>query len=161
VPRQTDSLAEAARALTVLVGREGRRRLVAQLAERAGVDLSPAACWLIVRLHEDPQADVTMLCRSFDVPVEVGEGALRELEARGRVVGGAGGDGAPGGAGDGGPGVREVTVAGGEIVQRLIAERRASLARLCAGWAPEQHADLTRVAQELSREPGVEVGAPA
>ncbi len=51
-PKPTDSLAEASRALSVLIGREGRRELVAGLVERAGVDLSPAAAWLIVRLQE-------------------------------------------------------------------------------------------------------------
>ena len=38
--------------MSVLIGREGRRELVARLCERAGVDLTPAAAWLIVRLAE-------------------------------------------------------------------------------------------------------------
>jgi len=157
MPKQTDSLAEASRALTVLVGRDGRRQLVQRLADRAGVDLPPAACWLIVRLHEDPRADIPALCDAFDIPVAVGQQALDELGARGllaavsRVNGGAE--------------AHELMPAGEEIVQRLIAERRAGLARLCAGWAPEQHADLagllTRLAHELALEPPAEVGAPA
>jgi hypothetical protein len=52
------------------------------------------------------------------------------------------------------------------MAERLVAERRASLARLCAGWSPEQHADLagllTRLARELSREPADhDVSVPA
>lgn len=43
MPRDTDSLAEASRALTALVGADGRRQLVERLAERAGVTLSAAA----------------------------------------------------------------------------------------------------------------------
>src|SRR5207302_727744 len=35
VPRSTDSLAEASRALSALIGRDRRRQLVEQLAERA------------------------------------------------------------------------------------------------------------------------------
>src|ERR1019366_2642706 len=65
-PKDTDPLAEAARALTVLVGREGRRDLVQRMAVRADVSLTPAACWLVVRLHEDPNADIPTLCRDFD-----------------------------------------------------------------------------------------------
>ena len=56
-----------------------------------------------------------------------------------------------------------LTPGGQEIAHRLVAERRASLARLCEGWAPEQHADLagflTRLADELEQEPPVEVAA--
>jgi predicted MFS family arabinose efflux permease len=102
IPRDTDSLAEAARALTVLVGREGRKRMVEQLAERAGVDLEPAACWLLVRLHENPAADVARLCEMFDIPVAVGEEALATVIDRELVV-----ESAP--AVDGEPARRELT----------------------------------------------------
>jgi EmrB/QacA subfamily drug resistance transporter len=153
VPKHTDSLAEASRALTVLVGREGRRKLVARLAERAGVDLSPAACWLIVRLHENPAADIAALCRNFDIPEPVGRAALDELEAKRLVA-----VGEPTAAG---VVLRTPTAAGEEAVEKLVAERRASLERLCEGWSPEQHADLagllTRLARELVREPSHEV----
>jgi EmrB/QacA subfamily drug resistance transporter len=168
MPRRTDSLAEASRALTVLVGREGRKRLVQRLADRAGVDLSPAACWLIVRLHDDPAASIQDLCQSFDIPPEVGEQALAELQARSLIV--VGND-PPGGFGsaDSSTAIDAVrftlSAEGEEIVGRLVEERRASLARLCEGWSPEQHPDLSgllsRLAQELVREPSAEVGAPA
>ena len=154
VPKHTDSLAEAARSLTALIGRDERRRLVERLAERAGVDLSAAACWLIVRLREDPNADIPALCAEFDIPAEVGERALGELEERGLIA-----------VTDGAQPGRIVTAAGEDIAQRLIAERRASLARRCEGWSPEQNAELdtllTELAQELVREPSPEVAVPA
>ena len=53
-PREVQSRAEAARALSVLIGRDKRRQLIANLAARAGVDLTPAACWLIVYLRGGP-----------------------------------------------------------------------------------------------------------
>jgi EmrB/QacA subfamily drug resistance transporter len=151
MPKDTDPLAEASRALTVLVGRDGRRQLVQRLAQRAGVELSPPACWLVVRLHDAPDADIPALCRDFDLPAEIGEGALSELQAGGMVA-----------VADG---HRTVTPSGEAAAEKLIAERRASLARLCEGWAPEQHADLagllTRLARELVREPSEhDVGAP-
>jgi hypothetical protein len=190
VPKHTDPLAEAARALAVIIGRDGRRQLVQRLAERAGVELSPAACWLIVRLHEEPNADISMLCRAFDLPDEVGQRALAELidgelvivtaegvGMHGVAVEGAAVEGAAEGAalegdavdgdaveGDAVEEYRVVTPAGQEAAEKLISERRASLERLCEGWAPEQHADLagllTRLAQELVREPSEhDVGA--
>jgi EmrB/QacA subfamily drug resistance transporter len=157
VPKSPNSLPEAARALTVVVGREGRKRLVERLAQRAGVDLSAAGCWLVVRLCEDPGADIPALCQSFDIPVDVGQRALLELHERGLLADPSAADiTAP---------VHALTPGGQEIARRLVAERRASLARLCEGWAPEQHADLagflTRLANELEQEPSVEVGAGA
>jgi EmrB/QacA subfamily drug resistance transporter len=156
IPKHTDSLAEASRALTALVGREGRRALVEHLAQRAGVDLSPAACWLIVRLGEDPAADIPALCASFEIPLEVGERALTELTANSLVVQRTPANGRPD---------RELTSAGSEIVARLIEERRASLARLCDGWEPEHNPELASLlvslAHDLAQEPPVAAGAGA
>jgi DNA-binding MarR family transcriptional regulator len=87
------------------------------------------------------------MAEDFDIPIDVGMEALRELdergllqrdpaagEERGRVVG--------------------VTPAGAEIAGRLVDERRASLERVAAGWQPEDNAELagllTRLARELS-----------
>ncbi|HTU94481.1 MAG TPA: EmrB/QacA family drug resistance transporter, partial [Solirubrobacteraceae bacterium] len=150
MPKHTDSLAEASRAMSLLIGREGRRALVAGLVQRAGVDLTPAAAWLLVRLGETDSAhpaSIPQMCEDFDIPIDVGLEALRELdekgllrrdpaagEDRGRVVG--------------------VTPAGAEIAARLVAERRATLERVCAGWQPEDNEELagllTRLARELS-----------
>ena len=156
VPKHTSSLAEFSRALSLLVGRDARRQYVEQLAGRAGVDLSAAAAWLIVRLHEFPAADIPTLCADFDIPLEVGERALTELLDAGLVT--------EAGPQNGSPVLRNVSPEGEEIVGRLVAERRASLARLCEGWSPEHNEDiaglLTRLAHELAREPSKEL-APA
>ena len=146
VPKHTDSLAEISRALSVVLGREGRRRVVQRLAEEAGVDLSPAACWLLARLNEDPHTDLSEVSARFDVPLELTQGALEECKARGMVVETSAADGAG----------YMLTPAGKEAVEKLIAARRASLARLLDGWSPEQHVDLaqllTRLAKELAGE---------
>ncbi len=152
-PKQGDSLSEAARALTVTIGREDRRRMVEVLAARAGVDLSAAACWLLVRLHADADADIEALCASYDVPFEVGWEAFAQLRDRGLVLESS--------AGDGEPVSREVTAEGERIAERLIAERRAAIAQLCGGWSPDENQDLagllTRLARELlSEAPPVE-----
>jgi EmrB/QacA subfamily drug resistance transporter len=150
VPKHTDSLAEASRALSVLVGRDGRRQLVARLAERAGVDLSPAACWLIARLHEDPHADIAELCANYDIALEVGDRARAELVDRGLVTR----DGAE---------ITGLTPQGHAIAERLTAERRASMERLMEGWSASENPDLagllTRLAREVGREPPRELTA--
>ena len=154
IPKHTASLAEAARALSALIGRDERRRLVERLAERAGVELSAAACWLIVRLHENPAADIPALCGDFEIPVQIGERALDELVGAGLVTDVEIADGAP---------EYLVTAEGEEVVQRLVAERRASLARRCDGWSPEQNPELNELlltlARDLAREPCAR-GAP-
>ena len=148
MPKEVDSLAEASRALTAALGREDRRRAVELLAQRAGVDLSAAACWLLVRLHEDPRGDIEALCQAFDIPVDVGWDALSELRGRGFVVEHP--------AGDDQPLTREVTEPGAKVVAQLVAARKAALAELCEHWSPDENADLsgmlTRLARELLRE---------
>jgi EmrB/QacA subfamily drug resistance transporter len=157
VPKQGDSLAEAARALSVAIGREDRRRAVEVLARRAGVDLSAAACWLLVRLSDDPQADIEALCAAYDVPVAVGWSALSELRDRRLIL-----ETSPR---DGDVVSREVTSDGEEIAERLVATRRAALAQLCEGWSPEQNQDLggllTRLARELLREAPAPESSPS
>jgi EmrB/QacA subfamily drug resistance transporter len=147
-PRPTDSLAEASRAMSVLVGREGRRELVAQLVQRAGVDLSPAGAWLIVRLAETDSAHPTTiaaLCEGFDIPLEVGQRALRELDERGLLL-------RDPAAGQDRGRVVGVTPEGELIAERLVQERRATLARVCSGWQPEDNAELTELLTRLARE---------
>jgi DNA-binding MarR family transcriptional regulator len=147
-PRPTDSLAEASRAMSVLIGREGRRELVARLVQRAGVDLSPAAAWLIVRLAEADSArpaSIPALCANFDIPLEVGQRALRELDERGLLL-------RDPAAGEDRGRVVGVTPEGQVIVQRLVEERRATLARVCAGWQPEDNAELGGLLTQLARE---------
>jgi EmrB/QacA subfamily drug resistance transporter len=153
VPKDTDSLSELSRALTVLVGRDGRRRFVAQMAERAGVDLKPAECWVLVRLHFNPHADLDALSDEWGIPADVAHAARDSLDQRGLLIH----------ADDGGV---SPTDEGEQMVDRLVAERRASLSRLLEGWAPEQQPELvgflTRLAHELSREPDPDIaGAPA
>ena len=150
VPKPTDSLAEASRAMSVLIGREGRRTLVARLCERADVDLSPAAAWLIVRLEEADAAhpaSIPQLCTDFDIAPDAGLRALRELDDRGLLL-------RDPSAGEDRGRVVGVTPAGAEIAARLVAERRATLERVCAGWQPEDNDELaellTRLARELS-----------
>jgi EmrB/QacA subfamily drug resistance transporter len=152
-PRSVRSEAEAARALSVLIGRDKRRRLVANIAARAGVDLSPAACWLIAHLQDDPSMDIPATSRAFDIPETATARALQELATGGYVT-----------LDDAGA-VTGVTDAGREVAGKLIAERTASLERLVEGWSPDKHPDLavllTRMARELQRDAPTETAEPA
>ena len=124
MPKHTDSLAEASRALTTLIGRDRRKLFVEQLAARAGVDLSAGASWLIVRLQEDPAADIEELSERFAIPVEVGRSALEELTASGLVVLGRDDEATSA--------VRQLTPAGEQTATKLVDERRARASCGCA-----------------------------
>src|ERR1035441_9750176 len=79
-PRDTDSLAVIIKKLGRLDRREGAREIVRRVALRAGVELDPAACWLLARLSEEAPA-------RLDGPAERAD---RESGRRG--AGGAGGE---------------------------------------------------------------------
>jgi hypothetical protein len=55
IPHTASSRDEIARALSVLARRENREEIYRWLATEAALDLSPAACWLLLRIdgHED------------------------------------------------------------------------------------------------------------
>jgi EmrB/QacA subfamily drug resistance transporter len=147
MPKAPDSQAEMARALSLLVGREGRKRIVEKIAERAGVDLAPAACWLLVRLHHDASIDVAAMCHAYDVPVSRADQAMEDLHAAVLIHG----DDVSGGV--------SVTELGHETAERLIAERRATFARLLDGWEPERHAELASMLTNLAAEAGLQPSA--
>jgi len=157
-PKPGDSLGELSRALSVLLGREGRKHLVEQIAARAGVDLSAAAAWLLVRVYREPATSIEELSETWDVPLDRARAGLTELIDRGMVspngqfsrdIGGDTAAISPENPPDGHP----VTDLGRETADKLIAERHATLCRLLDGWEPERHSEvttlLTRIADEI------------
>ncbi|MBO0768397.1 MAG: MFS transporter [Solirubrobacterales bacterium] len=136
MPRMPDSVSEIVRALSVLVGREGVRRFIEGVAERAQVDLSAAACWLLVRYHREPNLDLAATCEAARIPVSRGQSALAELMVKAMLDDNY-----------------RLTDEGERALARLATERRATLSRLLDGWDPERHHDvatlLTRMADEF------------
>lgn len=54
---------EMERALTVLARRENRGEVLGHLAARAGLEIQPAVCWLLLRISRHPDYDVRQLAR--------------------------------------------------------------------------------------------------
>ena len=78
-PRPPDSLAEMARALSVLVGRKQMLEYLRRLTVEAGVDLPLADCWVLVQLRRHPAWDRAALmaqARDHKIPPEVAEAAV-------------------------------------------------------------------------------------
>ena len=136
-PRAPDSLSEIERALGVLVRRDTRRRMYERLAERAGVDLPPAAVWSLVRISEG--RDPVAIGKRHGVPQERVAAGLERLEAEDLVGRTSAGD-------------RALTAGGVTILDRLVAARRERLCEHLEGWSPDQHEELARALNRIARD---------
>jgi EmrB/QacA subfamily drug resistance transporter len=173
VPKPPGSYEEIARAVSVLARRDTRRRIYERLARRAGVDLSPAAVWLLARVGEAAPVTLEQLSEYTGVSrarlrIPLGELEMERLvdecdADHGPRVEDAGDPGwAPDGFGVDAAGAGEVplvlTPAGVAVRDRIVAARRERLEELLDGWSPEQNEELaamlTRLAAELTADHG-------
>ncbi len=143
MPTARTSLEEVERAIGVLARRENRREVYRRLAARAGLDLSPDACWLLYRFdqyEEHPEQLAGVVARA---PLRVGPD-VDELTIRGLVARGPG-DGAL---------VEDarLTEQGRSVVERLTDARRSGLAELLAGHSAEHHPELEARIRTLASE---------
>jgi EmrB/QacA subfamily drug resistance transporter len=144
MPTGTDPLVHVQRGLAVLADRDERRRSVEAIVRRAGVDLSPAAAWLLVRLEKEPALDPAALARAHRVESgRIGE-ALAELSDKGLLV-------EADSAGRNGAG-RALTEEGCRVFNRLVAARRERLAELWPEWAPQKREEVAELIRRLARE---------
>jgi EmrB/QacA subfamily drug resistance transporter len=136
---------EIARAVSVLARRDTRRGVYERLAARAGVELSPAAVWLLGRIDEQAPAAAEQVAERCGVAHERIAPALAELRERGMVA-------------EDGDGLLALSPAGQATRERLQAARRDRLQELLAGWSPELHPELAgllnRLADDLAHDPG-------
>jgi len=150
-PRDTDSLAVIVDKIGRLDRRQGARELIRRVAARAGVDLQPAACWLLARLSSDPSTPLEALAERSEVPLAKLCEARDALLARGLLT--------PGGGADATEATFELTAAGHEILERLTATGEQRLSDLLEGWRPEEHPELARMIATLAREFFVDTSA--
>jgi DNA-binding MarR family transcriptional regulator len=139
-PRDTDSLAVIVNKIGQLERREGAREMVQRIAARAGVDLSPVACWLLARLSADPSAYLEDLRERTSIPLATLDDARDTLLERGLL------------RETPGTGALELTAEGHAILDRLTATGAQRLSDLLECWRPEEHPDLTRLIATLARE---------
>ncbi|MEU1824327.1 MFS transporter [Streptomyces abikoensis] len=139
-PVERSSRDEVARALSLLGSREGRRKVYEKIGRRAGVDLEPAANWLLLRIKRDGHAEPAILAERVDIPLRVVTEGARQLEIRELVR-------------------REglelvLTDAGGQVADELFRAREQMLAELLGDWwtAADRPHDLSCLVEELNRE---------
>ena len=137
-PRSPDSLAEIARALSVLIGRKRMLEYLRRLTTEAGVDLPLADGWVLVQLRRNPSWDraaLLALAHEQKISAEDVDAAERDVVAKGLLTKDL-----------------QLTPTGTEIADRLRATLRARLEVLLDGWSPEQYPDLVRLLDQFSAE---------
>lgn len=138
-PVERSSRDECARALSKLGSREGRKRIYEKITARAGLDLKPAAGWLILRIHRCGSVEPARLAERSTVPLGVIAESIRQIEERGLVTR----DGL----------LLRLTDDGRETADRLSAARQQSLAEMLGDWWTEDRpTDLTALVRELTAE---------
>ncbi|KWT59885.1 disulfide bond formation protein DsbA [Streptomyces albus subsp. albus] len=138
-PVQRSSYEEVCRALSRLGSLEGRKAVYERITETAGLDLKPAASWMLLRINRYGSVEPALLAERSIVPLRVIAEATRQIEERGLAVR----EGLP----------LVLTDRGRAVAERLSAARRASLAELLGDWWTEDRpTDLTELVDELSAE---------
>jgi EmrB/QacA subfamily drug resistance transporter len=150
MPTSDDSLPKLLRGISILADRDVRRQYIERIVERAGVDLSAAAAWMMVRVNRDARADSAALARKYDVSEERLREGLAELMARGLVVERP--ESVAAGSHHAIAAPLMLTPAGREVLERLVAARREQLAELFAEWGPEKHERIVKMLNRLARE---------
>ncbi|MER5207969.1 MFS transporter [Streptomyces sp. NPDC002825] len=130
---------ECARALSVLGSREGRKAVYVKITARAGLDLMPAASWLLLRLRRHGTVEPSWLAETTPVPLRVITEASRQVEER-RLVDREG--------------VQLTLTEEGVRAATVLAEaREESLAELLGDWwGPDRPTDLVQLVEELTAE---------
>ena len=135
VPCDADSLAEIDRSLSLLVGRDRRRRFNEHVAERAGVDLSSGAAWALSRFATLGVPATRELAR------EMGIDEVRVAEVQGELVerGLLGAD-------------EQLTPAGVATADQILSARREELRALLDDHGGEREPEVTELLQRMAVE---------
>jgi EmrB/QacA subfamily drug resistance transporter len=141
LPSDGASFSELSRGLWVLLNRDAKRELLQRVASRAGVELTPAAVWLLGRIDEDPTVTPESLGLVHVVPIARLRTGWEELEREGLVKDGNRPDGDQ----------TDLTAHGRSTLDRLIAAREAGLKDFVRDWKPDNQPELADVLQRLSR----------
>ncbi|MFC8507448.1 DHA2 family efflux MFS transporter permease subunit [Streptomyces sp. NPDC057411] len=140
-PVERSSYDECARALSVLGSREGRKAVYEKITARAGLDLLPAASWLLLRVRRHGTVEPARLAETTPVPLRAITEAARQLEER-RLVAREGLD-------------LVLTEDGAQTAVRLAKAREDSLSELLGDWwGPDRPTDLVKLVEELTAELG-------
>jgi EmrB/QacA subfamily drug resistance transporter len=137
VSAERTSAGELERALLRLSDTDMRRRGYERIAERSGLGLAGGSCWVLARLARFGDIDRRDLARQAGVSLDQGRPYVDALVDRGMV------------ARD--QDMLRLTPAGTAAADQVFRAKREQLEQLLSDWSPEEHADLRRLLDRLSR----------
>lgn len=140
MPTNTDSREQLLRGLAVLADRDVRRRYIASIVTRAGVDLSTTQAWLLVQIERERGVEVNELGRRGKCDAKKLAAAAAELLDKSLIAAGSAAN------------VYALTEAGCGIYNRLVAARREHLAELWPEWSPKKREEVAELLRRLARE---------
>jgi len=140
-PRDTASIAEVANMIGRLDRREGAREILVRVAARAGVDISPAGCWLLARFSQQATIELSILAARSQVDLNTLIGAREELSGLELITVCADE-----------PSCFEPTADGQATLERLTRTGEQRLSDLLEYWRPEEHKELADLIATLARE---------
>jgi DNA-binding MarR family transcriptional regulator len=142
------------RGLAAVANRDLQRLHIERIIERAGVELTPTAASLLVRLDQNPGAQPEALGRARGIGPDEVRSAMADLRGRGLIIEEPG---------DGRGPRWTLTRRGCEVLTKLVAARRAHLAELFADWGPARREEVASLLRRLADElvPDVQTKAPA
>jgi EmrB/QacA subfamily drug resistance transporter len=152
MPCDDDSVPQISHGLSVLLRRDTQRRILELVATRAGVDLGPAACWVLAQIDRSPEASPLDLARVHAVDPARLVAAFRELEMRGLIE--------ESGAAPGALPRHALTATGRETLRRLDVARRERIGELLADWSPDQHRQVAELLRRYASDVPDEAPAP-
>ena len=139
-PRDEASHRELVKMISRLDRREGARRLLARLASRAQVDLSPAACWLLARVSLDGVPDLATLAAAHEIDPERLVRAREELLRADMIEAGAAQE------------ADRLTADGQAALVRLTATGQQRLQGLLECWQPEENPEVAGLIAALAQD---------
>jgi hypothetical protein len=142
MPTDEESWTQLSRMVWGVLHRQAKARVIETVSARAGVDLPPAACWLLSRIALGHDADPEHVGRDYHIAPQILRDALATLSTRG-LISPSGGDGAA---------PYSATPEGAATFTRLRTAGREWLCEMLAAWKPEDHADLTAMLERVSEE---------
>jgi DNA-binding MarR family transcriptional regulator len=147
MPRDASSLQELERIVALVLARENRWRVYADLARRAAIDLPAPELWMLARLGEREPITIASLSAELTIPQEQLADPIDALCGRGIVEKSASGQ-------------LLLTATGVEMRDRAVAARRKGLADMLTRWKPEQHPDVLALIERMAQALASDLPAP-
>ena len=144
MPADEDSFPILMRALGVVADRDVQREYIERIVARAGVDLSPAAAWLLLKIEDDPHTDTALLARAHGIETALLSAGLAELEEKGLVEEEPSSDGAKE--------THSLTSGGCDVFDKIGDARRLHLTEVFSEWPAEKHQEVEQAMQRLRDE---------